>query len=160
MALRNPKPDETGELKCYSCAIWFSVAPEVLAAWKRSGQTFYCPNGHGQCFGSGEIGRLKEALQTAQGEASAARSRWQAAEARANSERAAREKAEAERGELLTRTCAGQCPFCSREFQNVQKHIAARHADGKREPDKPRNARPRRQKAAGSAPDGERAAEG
>lgn len=161
MALANQKPDrEKGEIKCYSCAIFFAVAPDILAAWMRSGQTFYCPNGHGQCFGGGEVEQLKKQLETANATAAAHRGRWQQAETRANVAEARASNAELERAELLERTCAGQCPFCSREFQNLQKHVAAKHPTREPEQDKPAKRRAPRRKAAGDAPEGERAAEG
>lgn len=112
---------------CYSCGTVFAVAGNLLRRFKDTGDTFYCPLGHGQVFTKTTQQKLDEAL------AQARRAR-QEAEARIGAIRDQAEAAErsnrALRGQntkLRKRVSAGVCPCCNRSFQNLARHMTGQH---------------------------------
>jgi len=49
--------------ECAKCGIPFAAPERYLESLLKTGQTFYCPNGHSLSFGKGENARLKEQLK-------------------------------------------------------------------------------------------------
>ena len=44
---------------CAQCGVVFAMPTILTGALKKTGQTFYCPNGHSLSFGKGENDRLR-----------------------------------------------------------------------------------------------------
>lgn len=53
---------------CCKCKVQFAVTAGAQGRWKDSGETFYCPNGHGQCYRETPAAREKKARQKAEAE--------------------------------------------------------------------------------------------
>lgn len=106
---------------CYSCGVPFGMVDTFYNDRLRDHRTFYCPNGHGQCFtGKSEAEKLREQLAFANSRAERLRMERDAE---------ARSKA-AVRGHLTRikrRIANGVCPCCNRTFQDVMRHMASQH---------------------------------
>jgi predicted nucleic acid-binding Zn-ribbon protein len=105
---------------CITCDCEFAFSARLKNRRLQDKASFYCPNGHSQCFTESEADRLRRE-----------RDRLKQDAARLNDE-IAEQKRRAEEAEkkLLTakrRAAAGLCPCCNRTFQNVQKHMATKH---------------------------------
>lgn len=117
-------PTELKTETCCACGMLFAMPTRFERAMRDSGQSFYCPAGHPQFYGSST---LEKRLERAE------------AETRRERERADRAKREAHRAEMsrraykgmLTKTkkrvAAGVCPCCNRTFQNLARHMAGQH---------------------------------
>lgn len=114
---------------CIRCSVLFAMTTEMMASRRRDGGTFYCPNGHGQCFSVTEEARLRRQLEEA-------KRRQELAESRETHQRDQREAAErsnrALRG-VVTRTkkraAAGVCQCCDLTFPDVAEHMASQHPE-------------------------------
>lgn len=56
-------------IHCNSCGVLFGVDEGVIALWRESCKTFYCPNGHGLSYptptpASNELKELKAEVQS------------------------------------------------------------------------------------------------
>jgi RNase P subunit RPR2 len=79
---------------------------------KRDKATFYCPNGHSQCYtGLSDKEKLEQE-----------RARHQETLARLN-------VAEAKRVQLEKRIKRGVCPCCKRSFTALARHIKSKHPE-------------------------------
>lgn len=102
-------------ITCCRCDVIFAMPSTLVARLNRDGGSFYCPHGHGQHFTQTEVDRLRGMLEQAN---------------RRNTElvdevaRVQREKKRIER-----RVSAGVCPCCNRTFQNLARHMAAKHRE-------------------------------
>lgn len=98
---------------CANCGCCFGVNVEMENSLRRTGDGFYCPNGHSLTFGAGDVERLKIALKKEQA------AKWQALSDLSTI------KAKAEK--LEQRIANGVCPCCRRSFLNLKRHIKSRH---------------------------------
>lgn len=115
---------ELEEMCCIVCGVWFAIPAEMLRHHKRVGGYHHCPNGHSQGWEKGsEHTRIKELEQQLAAEAQ----RKQAALARENE--AIQRAAVAEKKIALhkRRVAAGTCPCCKRTFQQLARHMTAKH---------------------------------
>lgn len=116
---------------CARCGVSFGLPDELYMAAKASSKiNFYCPYGHEQHFSTGPTEAEKLRLE---------RDRLQQQIAYKDdtikAERARREQTErqllAQRGvvtRIKNRVAYGVCPCCTRSFQNLQRHMASKHA--------------------------------
>jgi len=95
------------------------------------GGYWHCPNGHQRGFSEGrheresirrERDRLKQQLAQKDDEIAGAKRRLEAEQ-----NRSAAYKGEATK--VKNRAKAGVCPCCNRQFQNMARHMATKHAD-------------------------------
>lgn len=100
---------------CYKCGAPIALANVV--GLRRSHQTWYCPNGHGQIFSDESDEERAKRLQV-QLDAEKARS----ALAEKNADVLRTKLADTEH-----RVRNGVCPFCRRSFTNVRRHMASKH---------------------------------
>lgn len=117
-------------ITCCSCGQSFAVDQGFYSILKRDGTTFYCPVGHGQSFTDTTAARLKKAEE----ELTAERQRREWSEKRAARLREERDAVERSRNamkgqvtKLRKRLTAGVCPYCTRHFEALQRHIANKH---------------------------------
>jgi hypothetical protein len=116
---------------CCACGILFGV-PVDLDKRNRNdhSRSFYCPSGHGQHYtGPTEAQRLRAQLETAERQRDNAESARIAARDQA---RSAERSASAYKGRvtrLKNRAAAGVCPCCQRTFQQLARHMSAKHPD-------------------------------
>lgn len=101
------------------CDLQFAMTEEFYRTTKCTGQTWYCPKGHGRVWGGA----------TTETQLADAKAREVALQDQLS---AAIRDAEAARVELLrihARIANGVCPCCQRSFDNVRRHIASKHPD-------------------------------
>lgn len=119
---------------CCACAVVFGMAPALHAQRLKDHEWFYCPNGHKQHY-TGETDeqrRIKElerqvANEKARAERAVSDKEW--AESSLRGARIQRGKAEAAKRRLEARVHAGVCPCCNRTFQQLARHMKAKHPD-------------------------------
>jgi transposase-like protein len=110
------------EINCGECGGTYAINERYrLQQWQKGGSWTcpYCKTGWGYA-NDNENSRLKRALEEE-------RQRKIAALARENEERIAREKLERK----LKRVGRGVCPDCNRTFQNLARHMCAKHSEKK-----------------------------
>lgn len=104
---------------CCQCGTPFGIESRMHQFLKEYKGEFYCPNGHKQWYGVGEVEELKKELTRAVHE---------------------RSQAKAALTRLSNRIAFGVCPCCHRHFTNLQRHMASQHPDFLRSGDTPVNA--------------------
>lgn len=111
---------------CPECGIPYAVPDYFIPQRQKDHKTFYCPNGHQRYFpeGESEAARLRRMLEDATRSKSAIA-------AQLIDTQAALKKAEKKVKQVNTRVHAGVCPCCNRTFQNLARHMAAKHKDEK-----------------------------
>ena len=116
-------------IDCGVCHVDFAIDRGWLANLQRTGDWFYCPNGH-------KIHYYKTENQKLEQEKAALQRRLDSANARASSWRDQAEAAERSKTaikghntRLKRRVAAGVCPCCTRTFQNLQRHMVNQHPD-------------------------------
>lgn len=109
-------------IDCASCGVAFGVPDRVITARREDGQAFYCPNGHENVYRTTNAQRIAKERDSLRAQLTAEQDQRQAAE-RSNA---------ALRGEITKqkkRASAGVCPCCQRSFQQLRRHMAAKHPD-------------------------------
>ena len=108
---------------CCSCGTLFAFTEQFKAERKKTGASWYCPNGHSQHYTESTVERLRKTQ--------AALEEQQRATTRAKSEALAlQHQIEAQAKEakrLAKRTHAGVCTCCNRSFTNLRRHMATKH---------------------------------
>jgi hypothetical protein len=117
---------------CINCGTWFAMEATLREQRIHDGKSFHCPNGHPMVFSENDSAKLRKArteLERANARADR-NARWlrEEEERRQASERSA----SALRG-VVTRTKRrvgnGTCPCCNRTFQQLARHMHAKHPD-------------------------------
>lgn len=118
--------------KCPTCHILFAI-PETLyrSAQRypgdgRNGWKLSCPLGHVWWY----VGQTpEEKLREARNSLAAERARHDQTRADLVGTKAAKTRFRNERDRLKQRASAGVCPCCNRTFQQLARHMAAKHPD-------------------------------
>lgn len=97
------------ELVCCTCGVDFAMVDDLHNHRLADGKDFYCSNGHCQHFTNSMQSKLDKAMS------------------QLNLERDQRMAAERERDKIKQRIAGGTCPCCKRHFDNLQRHMAAKH---------------------------------
>lgn len=105
---------------CYKCAVQFAMPISLQRKCKEKGQTFYCPNGHGQVYRTTDLQRARSCADREKKRAD----RFQA-EARHLECRRRGEKSVTTR--MKNRLASGVCPCCNKRFPDVGAHISEKH---------------------------------
>ena len=108
---------------CYKCGISFGM-PQGFhkEAREETDKTFYCPNGHGQCYTISEATRLQRQLDAEREENHGLHYRLD----HANRSRAA---LKGQVTKIKRRVGKGICPCCRRNFANLRRHMDNQHPD-------------------------------
>lgn len=104
---------------CPSCGCMFGMERDSFEECKKTGNWFFCPNGHSMSFGS-RIAELEKKLSEKERLLTISRCETTA-------ERNKREVAEKTLATHQKRTKNGVCPCCHRSFQDLRRHIATKH---------------------------------
>lgn len=107
---------------CCDCGIPFAMPDYLQRRLRQSGDSFYCPKGHGQHYAKSEVDRLREKLAEQTRETTAAYER-------AGQASKERDAAKRELTRMKRRAKAGVCPCCNRTFQQLARHMNAKHPD-------------------------------
>lgn len=116
---------------CCTCSVVFGMPASLLAARRRDGQWFYCPNGHQQRFTETEAQRLAKQLQQAERDRDYARSARDAVRDQLQASERSRAALKGVVTRQRNRAVAGMCPVdgCRRHFADLGRHIASQHPD-------------------------------
>lgn len=116
---------------CGRCGLIYAVPDYFDEARRDDHNTFYCPNGHPRVYKEGE----SQAARVKRLEDRIAWERAQADQVRADRD-ALQRSLSATRG-VVTRTKRrvgnGVCPCCNRTFQQLARHMSAKHPDYREE---------------------------
>lgn len=104
-------------IRCFKCTMEFQVATSWQKNRVENKDTFYCPVGHPQHY-TGE--NTEERLAAKVDELARVRAELYVA-------RDDKQRAEAKLTRMSKRIHAGVCPKCNRTFQNVARHMQAKH---------------------------------
>lgn len=114
---------------CCKCGIPFAVPASIREDWTKTGESFYCPNGHSQHYSESEVSKLEKELQRerkrkewAERQATIATQQAEYAERRRRAQKAVNTK-------LKKRIGAGVCPCCNRTFKQLAQHMENKHPD-------------------------------
>src|SRR3954467_8134907 len=117
---------------CSSCGVTYALIEDMQRIRTSDGKTFYCPNRHGQHYGNStekqlakakqEAERLKKSLDFAERQENEGRERAKVAERSLSATRGQVTK-------LRKRLGAGVCPYCTRHFSALERHIHSKHPE-------------------------------
>lgn len=113
-------------VQCGTCGVLHAIPKTMHDTLAREGGFFYCPNGHSRGWGKGT---LQADLERTRAELEAERDRKAAALARANKSEQALRSLEARTQREHKRAAAGVCPCCNRTFQQLARHMRAKHPE-------------------------------
>ena len=117
-------------ITCYLCGVAFGVPAYLKENRLDDHESFYCPNGHRQHYtGPTEKERLRKSLEVANNSRDFYSRRL---DAEVRSKRAIRAHLTRAK-KKLERVAHGVCPCCHRSFENLRRHMSAKHpgfADG------------------------------
>jgi len=104
---------------CISCGVKFCIPKELDDKLRQNHKSFYCPNGHSQCYvGETEAEKLRKELKRKEQEvADQVQAKLKA--------QAALNIAEGK----LKRVSKGVCPCCNRSFSDLQRHMKTKHPE-------------------------------
>lgn len=116
--------DRLYAMNCSACGVLFAIPDKMDNARRDDGATFYCPNGHGQCYRKTTEDVLREQLEREKRDRAAERDRLLD---QVNTERRAHVETERDRRRIIGRVDAGVCPDCNRHFTDLQRHREGVH---------------------------------
>lgn len=109
---------------CANCSMNFAVPVDWISERRRTGNAFFCPNGHSLSFKETSEKILKKRLEAKEAELTRERERTKRAQRQVS----------AGRGQITrikNRVSNGVCPCCNRTFQNLLRHMGTQHPDWK-----------------------------
>jgi hypothetical protein len=104
--------------QCYKCGITFAMPEQFQKNCQRDGETFYCPNGHGQVYGDTTRKQLEDAKK-----------RLSQKEFELMTERNLHLATQKKLNNLKKRVSKGVCPCCHRQFVNMTRHMENQHPE-------------------------------
>lgn len=109
---------------CCDCGVNFGMTKSFYSSRLRTGNNFYCPNGHSMVYNNGENAKLREKAKKYR--------KWydEEVERRCIAEGSLR----ATKGHLTrtrNRISKGVCPCCNRSFKDLAAHMENKHPDYK-----------------------------
>lgn len=121
MALPIQVPITIEPVCCCECGSWFGMDSVARRRAVENPEIYFCcPSGHRQHYTDTEVTRLRREVEQKE------RARQNALYLKELAERSARSL----RGQLTKvrkRISNGVCPCCSRTFENLQRHMKAKH---------------------------------
>ena len=122
MALPYSQLQPMTEMVCGQCGIIFSVPEYWRSEKQRTGYSWYCPNGHCRVYTESDTEKYRKLLQEEKDRHAKTLSRLNEAEA-------AEQKTTKELNRVKKRVHAGVCPCCNRTFQQLARHMKAKHPE-------------------------------
>ncbi len=117
---------------CCSCGIVFGMEKNYRDELKDTGNSFYCPNGHGQHYTESTEKKLEEAKKALKS-ARESEEWWKGrAESHAKEAESVKRMLRSTRGQLTKtkkRIANGVCPCCNRQFVNLHRHMSSQHPE-------------------------------
>lgn len=120
-------------LECCNCGVVFAITETFESRRRKSGDIFYCPNGHGQSYTPGptEADKLREQLKQEARSREVMETRLAAAKQTVETLRRSRAAMSGEITKIKKRVANSVCPCCNRSFPNdkLHLHLATKHPD-------------------------------
>ena len=114
--------EEFTVITCGKCGIPFGVPSRYKRELVKTGDRFYCPNGHCRVYIESTEDKLRKQLEQKESELQRERTgRWRAEEQRDAVRKSHRKMRE--------RVKNGVCPYCNRTFQNFLNHMRTQHPE-------------------------------
>lgn len=118
----------TAETCChFGCGVVFMMENGYMAERRRRGDSWYCPNGHGQHYTDTTEQRLRRELAAAEGREASVRRDLEWKVSLLKTARRSKAAIQGRLGSVLRRVHAGVCPHCRRSFQNLARHMKGQH---------------------------------
>ncbi len=119
-------------VECYRCGTGFAMENGLYERRQRDHESFWCPNGHSQCFTGlstekERIAELERAVAAEKERADSAQRQRSWAEARAKGANISAGLARASARRLRARVDKGVCPDCHRTFKQLAAHMKCKH---------------------------------
>ena len=108
---------------CCNCGTLFALSATMEQELRRNHETFYCPAGHPQHYAVKSREQILRAKVAEQEQSIAYLEREEAHRTR---------QLAATRGvntKIRKRISVGVCPCCNRSFQDIKRHMTAKHPD-------------------------------
>ena len=117
---------------CCACEIVFGMSSAFYEKKMRDHSSFFCPKGHAQHFtgkteDQEEIDRLRSALDKEERIAAYLRETNDGLRSSRDHAEASRRSYKGQVTKLKNRVGKGVCPCCNRYFENLGKHMIAKH---------------------------------
>jgi hypothetical protein len=116
-------------IRCSECDILIALPETFYRRRREDGGTFYCLNGHSQCWKEREIDRLRKQLQEIEREKALADRQRDTAIREREEELSRRREREKELRAIKRRTGNGVCPCCGRSFAALARHMKTKHPE-------------------------------
>jgi septal ring factor EnvC (AmiA/AmiB activator) len=117
---------------CCVCGTPFAIEATLQEQFKKTGNSFFCPNGHKQHYSESTDEKIKQ-LEKQLKQSKDDEAWWRQQAEKRTGELATTKKALSTTRSQLTRTkkriAAGICPECHRQFANLHNHMANKHPD-------------------------------
>jgi NMD protein affecting ribosome stability and mRNA decay len=110
------------EIVCGQCGIKFAVPEDWRAAKQETGDGWYCPNGHCRAYTESDAAKYRRLLQEE-------KDRHIKTLSRLNQAEASEQKITKELSRVKKRVHSGVCPCCNRTFQQLARHMKAKHPE-------------------------------
>lgn len=108
---------------CYKCGVLFGMPDELDNKFRQTHEMFCCPFGHQQHYlGETREEALKRQLQQSEARCSHTEDQLESTQNSLRSTRGVVTR-------IKNRVKRGVCPFCNRHFENVERHMKAKHSD-------------------------------
>lgn len=114
---------------CGECGVLFAMPEVMVAARRRDGEDFYCPNGHCRVFRETDADRLQRELAASRDRAARLSAEREQLRASLSAQRGQTTKARNERDRMRARAAVGVCPCCGRTFKQLARHMKAKHPE-------------------------------
>jgi hypothetical protein len=117
------------EHTCGECGCVWGFPKALKDQRLEDGKLFYCPNGHGRQFtrGQSESDKLRRERDQLKQRIAYKDDMLREAEQRAKHERHRANGYKGHATRITKRAKAGVCPCCNRTFQQLARHMAAKH---------------------------------
>jgi len=109
---------------CAECGILFSAPSPYIAARRKDGDAFHCPNGHYLTFGEGETEKLRRERDRLKQKQAELHDRHRED---LDAERRRTAAAKGQVTKMKRRSAAGVCPCCNRTFKQLAAHMKNQH---------------------------------
>lgn len=118
-------------IDCGVCHIPFAIPENLYSKLVKTGEWFWCPNGHHIHYFETDNDRLKREVETAERRLAARQAQLDQARAEAEHQAAVARGFKGAMVKAKKRAAKGVCPVpgCHRHFADVQRHMASKHPD-------------------------------
>lgn len=115
-------------VECANCGIRFAVTSGFKQRRKEDHKDFFCPSGHSNFYPqASETERLRKQLEAEKRGHKAAEHRADVAREEARFAEYRRRAAKAQLTKMRKRVANGVCPCCNRSFDDLHRHMKAKH---------------------------------